>query len=142
LNEIEIRPTVKFVRAGGGVIFLIVLIAWTLFVFEQLPSIWIPAAITLLLLWPLARWIRIQTNVTVLTADRLRSESGILSRSTRNLMLSRIQDIGVEQTLWQRIVNVGDIWIETAGASSRVFLHNIDGPRAVADQILEAARRP
>lgn len=140
MDDIEIRPTVKFVRAGAVCIGVLSLAAWTALVFEALPSLWIPVTVTALLFWPLYRWARIQTNLTVLTADRLRSESGILARSTRNLMLSRVQDVGVFQSLWNRMVDVGDIWIETAGASSRVFLHNIDSPREVADKILERAR--
>lgn len=140
MDDFEIRPTTKFVRAAAILIGVLVLAAWGALVFEELPSIWIPVAVTLLLLSPLYHWLRIQTNLTVLTTDRLRSESGVLSRSTRNLMLSRIQDVGVFQSFWNRIFDVGDIWIETAGASSRVYLHSIDSPREVADKILERAR--
>jgi uncharacterized membrane protein YdbT with pleckstrin-like domain len=141
LDDIEIRPTVKFVCAGAIAVGVIVLATWTAFVFEQLPGdIRLPAAVTLLLLWPFWHWARTRTNLTVLTADRLRSETGLLAKSTRNLMLSRIQDVGVEQSLSQRIFNTGSIWIETAGASSRVLLHDIDNPKYVADQILERSR--
>jgi uncharacterized membrane protein YdbT with pleckstrin-like domain len=141
LDDIEIRPTLKFVYAGAIVIAVLVLAAWTAFVFELYPGrIWQPAVVSLLLLWPFSHWVRVRTNLTVLASDRLRSETGILARSTRNLMLSRIQDVGVDQSLSQRIFNVGNIWIETAGASSRVFLHNVDAPQRLADQILERAR--
>jgi uncharacterized membrane protein YdbT with pleckstrin-like domain len=141
LNEIEIRPTLKFVYAAAIAIAVIVLAAWTAFVFEVfLTRIWEPALVSLLLLWPFSHWVRIRTNLTVLTSDRLRSESGILAKSSRNLMLSRIQDVGVDQSLSQRLFNVGNIWIETAGASSRILLHNVDAPQHLADQILERAR--
>jgi uncharacterized membrane protein YdbT with pleckstrin-like domain len=140
LDDIEIRPTLKFVYAGAIVIAACVLAVWTAFVFEVFQApILVPAALTLLLLWPFAHWVRIRTNLTVLTSDRLNWQTGILSRSSRNLMLSRIQDVGVEQSLSQRIFNVGNVWMETAGASSRVLLHNVDAPRRVADQILERA---
>ena len=106
----------KFWYSGAGAVGLLVLAAWTAFVFERrLTLIWQPALVSLLLLWPFARWIRIRTTLTVLAADRLRSETGVLSKSTRNLMLSRIQDVGVQQSLGQRVLNVGDVWIETAG---------------------------
>jgi len=120
---------------------VIVLASWTAFVFETwLMRIWEPAVISLLLLWPFSRWVRNRMNLTVLTSDRLRSETGVLAKSTRNLMLSRIQDVGVEQSISQRIFNVGNIWIETAGASSRILLHNVDAPQKIADLILERAR--
>jgi uncharacterized membrane protein YdbT with pleckstrin-like domain len=140
LDDIEIRPTLKFVYAGTILIALIVMAVWTAFVFEvyRFPIL-VPAAVTLLLLWPFMHWVRIRANLTMLSSDRLSSQTGILSRSTHTLMLSRIQDVGVEQSLSQRIFNVGTVWLETAGVSSRVLLNNVDGPRRLADQILERA---
>jgi uncharacterized membrane protein YdbT with pleckstrin-like domain len=140
VDDIEIRPTIKFVRVGAILIDAIVLVAWGAYAFGVIHIIWIPAVLSVLILWPLVIWMGIRSNVTVLTADRIRSESGILSRSTRNLMFSRVQDVGIFQSLSSRIFNVGDIWIETAGASGRVVLHSIDSPREVADKILERAR--
>ncbi len=140
MDDIEIRPTIKFVRVGAILIDAMVLVAWGAYAFGVIHIIWIPAVLSVLILWPLVIWMGIRSNVTVLTADRIRSESGILSRSTRNLMFSRVQDVGIFQSLSSRIFNVGDIWIETAGASGRVVLHSIDSPREVADKILERAR--
>jgi uncharacterized membrane protein YdbT with pleckstrin-like domain len=140
VEDIQNRPTIKFVRVGGILIDAIVLAAWGGYAFGLIHIIWIPAVLSVLILWPLVIWMGLRSNITVLTADRIRSESGILSRSTRNLMLSRVQDVGIFQSLSSRIFNVGDVWIETAGASSRVVLHSIDSPREVADKILERAR--
>ena len=140
MNEVQIRPSVKFVRAGAIALLFVAVVAWGCFVSIPGTPIWIPIAATLLLIWPLLRWIPIRMNATTVTADRLRSESGILSKATRTLMLERVQDVGVTQSLGQRIVGVGDIWIETAGASSRVVLSNIDAPQRIADMLLDAAR--
>ncbi len=135
----EIRPTTKFVKAGAIVLGFIAVVAWGCLLAVPETKLWMPVAATALLLWPFAKWIPIRFNVTTLAGDRLRSETGVLSKSTRNLMLSRIQDVGVNQTLFQRMVGVGDIWIETAGISSRVILANIDQPQKVADMLLDAA---
>ena len=140
MEDIVVRPTIKFVRAGAILIDGIALAAWGGFAFGVIHTIWIPALLSALILWPVVIWLGIRSHVTVITDDRIRSESGILSRSTSNLMLSRIQDVGVFQSFSNRIFNVGDIRIETAGASSRVVLHSIDSPREVADKILERAR--
>jgi uncharacterized membrane protein YdbT with pleckstrin-like domain len=140
VNEILIRPTTKFVRAGALVVLFIAVVAWGVWVSVPGTSIWIPVAATALLLWPFARWIPNRMNVTTLTEDRLRSESGVLSKSTRTLMLARLQDVGVTQSLGQRMVGVGDIWIETAGAASRIVLANIDAPQHVANILLDAAQ--
>ena len=140
MEDLQIRPTVKFVRAGAIALFFIAVVGWGSWATVPNTPLWLPIALTALLLWPLIRWIPIRANVTTLTPDRLRSESGILSKSTRTLMLSRVQDIGVTQSLGQRLAGVGDIWIETAGASSRVILNDIDGPQKTADMLLDAAQ--
>ncbi len=139
MNEIQIRPTVKFVRAGAIVLLFIAVVAWGCLLAVPGTQLWMPVAATALLLWPAAKWLPIRFNVTTLSGDRLRSETGMLSKSTRNLMLSRVQDVGVSQSLFQRIMGVGDIWIETAGVSSRVVLSNIDNPQQVADMLLDVA---
>ncbi len=46
----------------------------------------------------------------------------------------------MNQTLTQRMMNVGDISLETAGGSSRVVMSAIDRPQEAADHILELAR--
>lgn len=135
----EIRPTTKFVTAGALALAFIAVVAWGCLLAVPGTELWMPAAASALLLWPLAKWIPIRFTVTTVTSDRLRSETGILSKSTRNLMLARVQDVGVNQSLFQRITGVGDIWIETAGASSRVVLSNIDQPQKIADLLLDAA---
>ena len=141
MNEIQFRPTVKYVRAAAILLAFIAVVAWGCLLAVPGTPKWAPVAATLLLLWPLAKWLPIRMNVTTLTPDRLRAESGVLSKSTRTLMLGRVQDVGVSQSLGQRIVGVGDIWIETAGESSRVILRNIDAPQRVADLILDGAQR-
>lgn len=141
MNEVLIRPTVKFVRAGAIAILFVAVVAWGAWSSVPDTPVWIPVAATALLLWPIFKWIPNRMNVTTLTPDRLRSESGILSKSTRTLMLARVQDVGVTQRLGQRLAGVGDIWIETAGAASRVVLSNIDSPQRVADMLLDAAQK-
>jgi uncharacterized membrane protein YdbT with pleckstrin-like domain len=141
MNEIQIRPTEKFVRAGAILLAFCTVVAWgCLFAVPETPK-WLPIAVTLTLLWPLARWIPIRFNVTTLTADRLRVETGVLSKTTRTLMLSRVQDVGVTQSLGQRMLNVGNVWLENAGESGRVVLANIDSPQRIADQILDRAQQ-
>jgi len=140
LDDLEIRPTLKFVRAGAVCIGALALVAWGALVFEKVHSVWIPAAATALLLWPLYNWAKARTIRTVLSSDRLCRESGLLGRSSQTLLLTRIQDVRVVQTLSERIFNVGSILIETAGANGQEFLVRVDSPREVADKILDRAR--
>jgi uncharacterized membrane protein YdbT with pleckstrin-like domain len=78
-------------------------------------------------------------KVTI-TGDKLRYESGLLSKTTRNIQLSKVQDVRVDQSLGQRMMGVGDISIETSGEASRLEVDNIDEPQAVADEIIAASQ--
>jgi uncharacterized membrane protein YdbT with pleckstrin-like domain len=141
MTPIQIRPTVKFVRAGAILLAFFAVVAWGCLIAVPDTPKWLPPAVTALLLWPLAKWIPIRFNVTTVTEDRIHVETGILAKTTRTLMLSRVQDVGVRQSLGQRMVGVGDIWLENAGESGRVVLANIDAPQRIADQILDGAQR-
>ena len=62
--------------------------------------------------------------------------AGVASRSTRNIQLSKIQDVRVDQGVGQRLFGVGNLAIETAGESSRLTLFNVDKPQELADEIM------
>src|SRR5437870_13292379 len=93
---------------------------------ETLPSWVIPSLFALLLLWPVSRhWQQRFTKMTMV-GDKLRYETGMLSKATRTIRLSKVQDVTVRQSLGQRMAGVGDLSIETAGESSRLTFPNID----------------
>ncbi len=79
---------------------------------------------------------------TTLTVEngRLRYESGMTSKSTRTMDLSKLQDIRVDQTPLQRMLSIGDISIESAGNTSQIVMLGIDNPQEAADRILEMSR--
>jgi membrane protein YdbS with pleckstrin-like domain len=79
------------------------------------------------------------TKLTVLE-DRLRFEAGLFSKTTRTLELAKVQDVRVDQTLGQRLLNIGDLSLESAGGTSRIVMQSIDRPQEAADHILELSR--
>jgi uncharacterized membrane protein YdbT with pleckstrin-like domain len=143
LADLTIRPTAKFVKAGlaaAGV----VLVVWEIYCLsslnERLGSQWAMILPLLLLVWVGLRAMRRQVTRTVITADRLRYESGVMAKATRTIQLSKVQDVRVDQRLMQRIWGVGDLSIETAGESSRLTIPNVDGPQALADELMNRAQ--
>ena len=76
-----------------------------------------------------------------LDGDRLRYEEGVLSKSTRSLNLTTIQDVRVRQSMTGRILRVGSLTLETAGETGQLTMENLDTPQQVADHILALARR-
>ena len=148
MSEMIIRPTMKFIYMGYAVVVLIVaaLVVATMRL-QWPPSIpsawqpWIPWLPVLLLLWPLKRHLRNRFTKMTILDDRLRYETGILSRNTRTVQLSKVQDVTVHQRLGQRILGLGDLSIETAGKSSWEAIVNIDRPQEIADHINQLSER-
>ena len=83
--------------------------------------------------------LRLSTKL-IITEDRVRYETGVLSKSTRVMELSKVQDVRMDQRLGQRMIGVGNVSLETAGETSRIEMASIDNPQNVADHILEMAR--
>jgi uncharacterized membrane protein YdbT with pleckstrin-like domain len=140
MAEVLIRPTLKFIKLGYVVVLLLVAIAgW--FSYNGTTPAWLPGAAAVLLVWPIQRHLRRQVTKMTIAGDKMRYETGFLSKMTRTIQLSKVQDVTVHQTLGQRILGVGDLSIETAGESSRLTVHSIDRPQHVADEIIEASHR-
>ncbi|HEY1340355.1 MAG TPA: PH domain-containing protein [Bryobacteraceae bacterium] len=142
MSDLTIRPTAKFIKAGliaAGVVFLGLEIAYFAAWRDSLSAVF-AAVPPLILLWPAVRAIRRHYTKATMIGDRLRYESGITTRSTRNIQISKIQDVRVDQRVMQRLWNVGDLSIETAGETSRLTLANVDDPQRLADEILNRAQ--
>lgn len=140
MADLTIQPTSKFLKAGT-IFAALIFIGLEILYFVQFPDKprWLTAIPPLVLLWPLKRWIQRSMMKTTITGDRLRCETGLASKSTRTIQLSKVQDVRVDQRMTQRMFNVGNISIETAGEASRLTLVNIDAPQTLADEILNRA---
>ncbi len=68
-------------------------------------------------------------------------ESGFFSRTRRSVVMAKIKDVTVSQTLGQRLMGVGNLRLESAGESGAMGIANVDRPRRIADTILEDANR-
>ncbi len=148
MAEMIIRPTMKFIYLGYLLVIVIVAASVVLLMRIVLPpSIpssahhWIPWLPVLLLLWPFKRHLRNRLTKMTILDDKLRYERGFLTRTTRTILLSRVQDVTVHQHIGQRIFGVGNLSIETAGESSRETIFNIDRPQQVADHINEHSQK-
>jgi uncharacterized membrane protein YdbT with pleckstrin-like domain len=142
MADIVIRPSMKLIRAGYILILLLILVAVAVhykYLADEHPTPWLPGVTALLLLWPIRRHIRRQTIKLTMSGDKLRYETGLLSKSTRIIQLPKVQDVRVVQSLIQRILSLGDISIETAGEYSRLVVDNLDQPQKLAEQITDAA---
>lgn len=153
MAEVIIRPTMKFVYIGY--ILTVVVVAalvvglmhlMTLMRMESPPPVplawqpWIPWLPVVLLLWPIKRHLRNRLTKTTILDYQLRYETGLLGRTTRTIMLPRVQDVTVHQRFGQRVFDVGDVSIETAGEAGRLTIFQIDHPQQIADLINERSQ--
>jgi uncharacterized membrane protein YdbT with pleckstrin-like domain len=142
--DFTIRPTSKFIMMRtmlAALIFLAVEIAW----FTQWRDVealhFLPMIAPLIFVWPGLKALRRQFTTVTVTGDRMRVETGAVSKSSRIIQLSKVQDVRVDQSMTQRMFGVGNISIETAGEASRLTLEDIDDPQTVAEQLLDRAHQ-
>ncbi len=141
MTDLTIRPTLKFIKLGATLAAIVFLGLEILYITQWRggPS-WAMALPPLVLLWPLWRWIRRQASRATVIGDHLRFETGVLSKTTRNILIPKLQDARVEQHLLQRVFGVGDLSLETAGEASRLTIPNVDDPQTLATEIMNRAQ--
>jgi uncharacterized membrane protein YdbT with pleckstrin-like domain len=137
-----VRPTMLFVKAGYA---LAVITGFALvFLLSSLgvsPTISIPLALALLLI-PAYYHIRRNMVRYTVTDSKLQIDTGLIARTTKNIPLSKVQDVTVSATIPQRIMGFGDIVIDNASElGGSIVLHNISKPRHYADLLLRELRR-
>jgi membrane protein YdbS with pleckstrin-like domain len=139
----QVRQSLKGVKIAYilVVVLAVALAAW-LRTFDPPPVplkivMLLPAA---LLLLTGVRHLRRRTTCLDVQGDRLRYEAGLFSKTSRIMELAKVQDVRFDQSFGQRIINTGDLSLETAGESSRIVMPSIDRPKEVAEHILELAR--
>jgi membrane protein YdbS with pleckstrin-like domain len=147
VTDLTIRPTAKFIivrTVFAGLIFLALEIAWFALWRENHQDDvlhFLPVVAPLIFISPALYALKRQFTSVIVTGDRLRMETGAMSKSSRTIQLSKVQDVRVDQSVMQRAFRVGNVSIETAGEASRLVLNDVDNPQAVADQLLDRAHQ-
>lgn len=140
----SISPTLKFVYAGYilAILAAFLVVALLSILFTTLPTIYAVIAGLLFLLIPVYFHIRQKLVQYKLTDTTIEIDKGLISRTTQNIPLRRIQDVTVSATIMQRILGFGDIKIDNAGEEGgTVVLGNVDSPRKYADLLLRQMQR-
>jgi uncharacterized membrane protein YdbT with pleckstrin-like domain len=140
------RPTLLFIKLGyavavaGAIVLTIVLalIPWV----NNIPwYVSLPIALGLLLFPAYYHLKRNMVRYTV-TDAKIEIDRGLISRTTRNIPLRKIQDVTVSASIFQRILGFGDVVIDNASeVGGTTILHNINNPRQHADLLLRELRR-
>jgi len=140
----SITPTLKFVKAGyaATVVGSFLLVALLSVVLPSVSWFIVVGLGLLLLLIPAFYHLKQKLVRYTLTETTIEIDRGLISRTTQNIPLRRVQDVTVSSTFLQRLLGFGDIVIENASENAgRVVLDNIDRPRKYADLLLGQIRR-
>jgi membrane protein YdbS with pleckstrin-like domain len=137
-----VRPTMIFIKAG----YALSVIAGIALVF-LLASISVPATISIpvalaLLLIPGYYHLRRNMVRYTVTDAKLQIDTGLIARTTRNIPLSKVQDVTVSASIPQRLLGFGDIIVDNASdVGGSTVMRNINKPRHYADLLLRELRR-
>ena len=137
-----VRPTMIFIKAG----YALAVLGGIALVF-LLASIGVPASISIplalaLLLIPAYYHVRRNMIKYTVTDSKLQIDTGLIARTTRNIPLSKVQDVTVSASIPQRILGFGDIIVDNASEfGGSTVMHNISSPRHYADLLLRELRR-
>ena len=80
------------------------------------------AAVALIgLVWGFVHYVEVMTSEFAVTTSRLILKVGLVSRYTTELLLSKVESIGVQQGLVGRVLNYGDLTVTGTGGAREVF---------------------
>jgi uncharacterized membrane protein YdbT with pleckstrin-like domain len=87
------------------------------------------------------RFFRLRSYEFVLTNHRVIQQQGILSKSSMDSRLDKINNIEHRQSLWGRILGYGDVEIDTASETGICRFNNVAHPVEFKSAILTAAEQ-
>jgi uncharacterized membrane protein YdbT with pleckstrin-like domain len=109
----------KLVGASSATVFLIVLVI---------------IALTVLI-----GFVKRVTTTYTITNRRLNIKRGLISREVQETRLERVQNVNYNQTLYQRVMQIGDVDFDTAGTSDSAFVFvGVANPAGVVHRVDQA----
>lgn len=140
--DVHHHPYVLF---GPAALFLVVLAAWlaVFFSWGGRPGWFVCGGLALLL----ALAVNLAWNVQVwahaglvLTDQRLIYRSGVFARHSREVPLSRINDVSFHKMVRGRILGMGDLVVETSGDAGPFAFYHVPAPERLKTRVLEQVR--
>ena len=108
----RIQPSLKTLYAGYAAIAILaaaIAIYWTQAAITEVPM-WVPLlAPAALLLWAAGKHVARRTVALVAEGERIRYEAGLFPRTSWVMELAKVQDVRMDQSFGQRLIDVGDL---------------------------------
>ncbi len=112
------------------------------FVFDNIPGLLVglaaAAVVGVVLAWKL---FVLRTNEFVVTNFRVIRNTGVLTKQSMDSRLDKINNVEHRQTLWGRLLNFGDVEIDTASETGMALFRNVSHPLELKRAIVTAAEQ-
>jgi uncharacterized membrane protein YdbT with pleckstrin-like domain len=141
-GPLRIHPTLKFIIVGYVLAALGAFVLVAILGLLNVPTL--ISVIIALMLFLIPAYYHLQQRLVSysLTDQCIEVDTGLISRTTRNIPLTRIQDVTVTSGMFQRLLNFGDVVVDNASEDGgKLIIKNIDSPREYADKLLSHMRR-
>ncbi len=135
----ELRP--HWVFLAGPLLATAGVVAATVAITAQVDGVpgWASVALVVVIaisaIWLAQRYLRWTTTTVILTTDRLVVREGVLVRHAREIPLDRIDDVTSRQSLLQRMLGSGSLFIESGGERGQEALAAFPHPEEMQRQI-------
>lgn len=120
------------------------LAVWLVVLFLASSSYWvifsgliILLALSLFMAWKVQVWSHVNL---VLTNQRLIYRTGVITRRSREIPLSKINDVSFYQMVLGRLLGMGDLVVESASESGPFAYFNVPEPERLKMQVIEEIR--
>lgn len=114
---------------------------WLIHQYATEPPVWLYFVPLIALFPPIRMHIERRLISLRFHDDHLTLETGLSTRTRRTIDTAKIQDVTVQQSFGQRLMNVGDLLLEDAGETGGMAVRNLDRPREIADSIIASSRK-
>lgn len=93
------------------------------------------AAIVVSFSWLVVALIKWRTTYFVVTSHRLIYRQGVVARNGVEIPLERVNNVNFHQSMWERLLHVGDLLIESGGQEGQQVFSDISRPDEVQNII-------
>jgi uncharacterized membrane protein YdbT with pleckstrin-like domain len=90
------------------------------------------------LVWVLVHYVELMTSEFAVTTSRLIFKIGLIARYTTELLLAKVESIGVHQSLAGRVLGYGDLTVIGTGGTREVF-RRVRDPIGFRNQVQHAS---
>jgi uncharacterized membrane protein YdbT with pleckstrin-like domain len=124
------------VKAGAPLVILVLVGIWAKLAIDNVAlNVILAVALVANVVWFLNRFAYWMTTHFVLTSDRVMYRAGILAKRSIEIPLERINTVFCQQRIFERMLRLGDLEIESASKDGNQVFDDIRRPADVQKEI-------